>query len=56
MEKYKFSYGLKKTKYMVVQTGTESQDKIIGNVKEGIVQKTEEYQYVGLWINEKGNL
>ena len=57
MEKYKFSYGLNKTKYMIVmKTGTEPQDEIIGNVKEGKVQKTDEYQYVGLWVNEKGNL
>ena len=56
MEKYKFSYGLNKTKYMIVKTGTEPQEEIIGNVKEGKVLKADKYQYVGLWVNKKGNL
>ena len=56
MEKYKFTYGLEKTKYMVIQTGTEPHEKITEQVKAGEVQQTREYQYVGVWINEKGNL
>ena len=41
---------------MVIQTGTEPHEKITEQVKAGEVQQTSEYQYVGVWINEKGNL
>ena len=56
MEKYKFSYGLEKTKYLVVKTGYDSPEAVEEYVKQGKVQQTQEYQYVGIWINEKGNL
>ena len=56
MEKYKFSYGLDKTKYIVVDTSSDKPVIINENIKEGTVQQTSEYKYVGLFINEKGNL
>merc|ERR1719494_73096 len=39
MEKYKFTYGLDKTKYLIVKTGTELPETITERVKEGIVQQ-----------------
>ena len=56
MEKYKFNYGLDKTKYMVIKTGIEQPEAVEEKVKEGLVQETKEYKYVGLFVNEKGNL
>ena len=56
MEKYKFTYGLEKTKYMIVKTGKELPETITERVKEGIVQQTNQQKYVGIWMNEKANL
>ena len=52
----KFSYGLKKSKYMVINTGREKEDVIQEKLKKGEVQKINEYRYLGLWFNDKGNL
>lgn len=54
--KKKMTYGLKKTKYMVVNTGKEPEEAINEGVHEGVVEKVDEYKYVGLWLNEDGNL
>ena len=51
----KFSYGLKKTKFMVVNTGRGEKEKIEENVKAGYVTECDEYKYVGLWVNQEGN-
>ena len=42
----KMIYELKKTKYMVINTGKEPEE-IIERVKEGIVQETGIYKYLG---------
>ena len=56
MEKRKkFTYGLTKTKYMVVNSGREEKKKIMETVKLGIVDECEEYEYLGFWINQNGN-
>ena len=39
----KMRYGLKKTKYMMVKTGKESEEIVQENVKSGAVRKTEAY-------------
>ena len=49
-------YGLKKTKYMVINTGKEPEEVIEERVKEGIVQETYIYKYLGTVINKLGNL
>lgn len=51
----KFTYGLKKTKYMVFNTGREKEEVIEEEVKAGKVNKTEEYKYVGFNVDGKGN-
>ena len=57
MEKLKkVTYGLKKTKYMIINTGREMDEKVAECVKGGIVGETDEYKYVGLWVNKLGNL
>ena len=52
----KMLYGLKKTKYMVINTGKEAEEVIEVRVKEGIVQETDSYKYLGMVINKLGSL
>ena len=52
----KIRYGPKKTKYMMVKTGKEREEIVQEKVKSGAVQKTETYHYLGITINEEGNL
>lgn len=51
----KFTYGLKKTKYMILNTGKEKEESIDEEVKEGKVKQTEEYKYVGFHVNKQAN-
>ena len=54
MEKEKkMRYGVKNTKYMMVKTGKEI---VQEKVQPGAVSKTETYHYLGITINEEGNL
>ena len=52
----KIWYGLKKTKYLMVNTGKEREEILQENVKSGQVQKTETYHCLGITINNEGNL
>ena len=52
----KMIYGLKKTRYMVINTGKEPEEVIEERVKEGIVQEVDIYKYLGMVINKSGNL
>ena len=49
-------YGLKKTRYMVINTGKEPEEVIEERVKEGIVQEVDIYKYLGMVINKSRNL
>ena len=51
----KFTYGLKKTKYLVMKTGKEEEEEIDEEVNMGKVSRTKEYKYVGFHLNEEGN-
>ena len=51
----KFTYGLKKTKFMVINSGKEEKEIIEESVKEGVVTECEEYEYLGFWINQEGD-
>ena len=44
----KFTYGLKKTNYMIMKTGRENDEEIHELVKEGEVKRVEEYNCIGL--------
>ena len=52
----KMIYGLKKTKYMVISTEKKLEEVIEERVKEGIVQETDIYKYLGMVINKLRNL
>ena len=41
---------------MVTNTGKEPEEAIVERVKEGIVQETDTYKYLGMVINKSGNL
>ena len=57
MEKEKkMRYGLKETKNIMVKTEKEREEIVQENVKSGTVRKTETYHYLGITINEEGNL
>ena len=47
---------MKKTKYKVINTGKKPEEVIRERVKEGIVQETGIYKYLGIVINQSGNL
>ena len=49
-------YGLSETKYMVVKTDKEKEEHISEQVKSGNIQRTKKYKYLGITINEEGNL
>ena len=53
--KKKFTFGLKKTNYMIIDTGKEVAEEINEEVKQGKIPETDEYKYVGLWLNKAGN-
>ena len=52
----KYTFGLEKTKYMVMETGREVEEEIREEIERGRVGKTDEYKYVGLWLNKEADL
>ena len=48
----KMIYRLKKTKNMVIITGKEAEEITERRIKEGLVEKTDIYKYLGMVINE----
>ena len=55
-ETKKFTYGLKKTGYMIVKTGHANNQEIIEEVKAGKIERTMTQKYLGIIVNEKGEL
>ena len=57
MEKEKkISFGLKKTKYMIVKTGREEEEEINETVKAGRIRRTDKCKYLGIIISTDGQL
>ena len=52
----KMIYGLKKTRYIVINTGKEPEEVIEERVEEGIVQEADICNYLGMVINKSGKL
>ena len=52
----KISFGLKKTKYMIVKTGREEEDEINETAKAGRIQRTDKCKYLGITISTDGQL
>ena len=47
---------MKKTKYLTIRTGSEKQDVIEEEVKEGKINEVAAYSYLGIMLNKEGNL
>ena len=54
-EQKKFTFGLDKTKYMIIDAD-QNTPLIEESVQKGTVKRTKEYRYVGIHMNEMGNL
>ena len=52
----KYTFGLKKTKYMIIDEEMGAEQIIEKSVGKGVVQRISQYKYVGIHINELGNL
>ena len=55
-ETKKFTYCFKKTKYMIVETGHVNNQEITEEVKAGKIERTMTQKYLGIIVNEKGDL
>ena len=52
----KFKFIKKKSKYMVIKSGKDKEEKVNERIKDGEIEKTDEYKYLGNWINERNNV
>ena len=53
----KISFGLKKTKYMIVKTGREEEEEEINEtVQAGRIQRIDKCKYLGMTISTDGEL
>ena len=55
-KKYTFNVGNGKSHYMVIKTGREKEKEVNIVLEKGKIEKTEDYKYLGNWINEKGTV
>ena len=55
-EEKKFKFNRNKSKYMVVKTGREKDEEVVASVKDGKIERTNEYKYLGMWITEENNI
>ena len=53
--KKKYTFGLKKTKYMIIDQKMHN-EVINEELEKGLVLRTNEYKYVGLFMHERGDL
>ena len=52
-QRRKFKFNPKKSKYMVINSGSGQTERIEGSVQEGPIEETNEYKYLGFWITQK---
>ena len=55
-KKKKMQDGQKKTKYMIKTSGTEKQEQIEKEVKEGKIDELDAYRYLGVMLNKVRDL
>ena len=51
----KFTYGLKKTNYMVINTARGKAEIIDEKVRGGKIKEINEYKYIGFWVDKRGS-
>ena len=44
-EKKKIKFSKKKSKYIVIKSGKDKEEKVTERIKDGEIEKTEEYKY-----------
>ena len=49
-------YGLKKTKYVIVNMGSDQEKEITEQIEARKIGKTSQHKYLGRIVNEKGDL
>ena len=55
-ETKRFTYGLEKTKYIIVKTGHVNDQEITEEVKAAKIERTTTQKCLGIIVNEKGDL
>ena len=55
-EEKKFMFSKKKSKYMVTRKGKDDEQPLRASIKEGMIEKTTEYKYLGMWFTEDNNM
>ena len=57
LEKKKgFTFGTDKTNYLIIKTGKEKDELVELKVKKGMIEKADNYKYLGLIIHENGTI
>ena len=51
----KYTFGMDKTHYLIMKTGKENDELIEEELEGGKIQKTEEHEYLGFWVNVNGD-
>ena len=56
-EEKKFKFSKKKSKYIVTlpRKGKDDEQPVRVSIKEGMIEKTTEYKYLGMWFTEDNN-
>ena len=52
-QRRKFKFNPKKSKYMVISSGSGQTERIEGSVQRGPIEETNEYKYLEFWITHK---
>ena len=51
----KYTFGMDKTHYLIMNTGKEEDELIEEELEGGKIERTEVEEYLGFWLNENGN-
>ena len=52
----KIKFSKKTSKHMLIKSGKDKEEKVDEIIQYGEIEKTEEYKYLGNWINERNNV
>ena len=52
-QRRKFKFNPKKSKYMVISSGSGQTERIEGSVQDAPIEETNVYKYLGFWITQK---
>ena len=55
-EDKKFRFSRKKSKYKVIKSGERKFEEVKESLKEGNIERTDEYKYLGWWFSKANNI